>query len=104
MQDWIYLLIAFILGFFVKHLLGTVCRSRLIEGSLVAEVADAPVDKVLDPNSGGDVETGSVCTNNADCKSGYCGDGPTCLTAHNFGNGLTTCIKVGYKCKGNPWV
>jgi hypothetical protein len=33
MQDWIYLLIAFILGFFVKHLLGTVCHSRLVEGT-----------------------------------------------------------------------
>tara|TARA_B110000858_G_scaffold188676_1_gene234511 strand:- start:143 stop:457 length:315 start_codon:yes stop_codon:yes gene_type:complete len=104
MQDWIYLLIAFILGFFVKHLLGTVCRSRLIEGSsLVAEVADAPVDEVLAPNVERDVETGSVCTNHADCKSGYCG-GPTCLESHNFGNGRTTCLKVGYKCKVNPWV
>ena len=32
MQDWIGLLIAFVLGFFMKHLLGTVCESRLVEG------------------------------------------------------------------------
>ena len=32
MQDWVELLIAFILGFFAKHLLGTVCQSRLVEG------------------------------------------------------------------------
>jgi hypothetical protein len=32
MKDWIYLFIAFILGFFVKLLLGTVCQSQLVEG------------------------------------------------------------------------
>lgn len=32
MKDYIELLIAFVLGFFMKHLLGTVCQSRLIEG------------------------------------------------------------------------
>lgn len=33
MQDWSVLLIAFILGFFMKHLLGTVCNKKLlIEG------------------------------------------------------------------------
>ena len=33
MQDWVGLLIAFVIGFFAKHLLGTVCQSRLVEGS-----------------------------------------------------------------------
>ena len=33
MKDWIYLFIAFILGFFVKLLLGTVCQSQLVEGN-----------------------------------------------------------------------
>ena len=32
MRDWIKLLIAFVLGFFMKHLLGTVCGNRLVEG------------------------------------------------------------------------
>ena len=31
MQDWIELLIAFVLGFFMKTLMGTVCQSRLVE-------------------------------------------------------------------------
>ena len=33
MQDWIGLLIAFVLGFFMKQLLGTMCHSRLVEGN-----------------------------------------------------------------------
>ena len=32
MQDLVGLLIAFVLGFFAKHLLETVCQSRLVEG------------------------------------------------------------------------
>ena len=32
MQDWIDLLIAFVLGFFMKTLMGTVCQSRLVDG------------------------------------------------------------------------
>ena len=32
MQDWVGLLIAFVLGFFMKSLMGTVCQSRLVEG------------------------------------------------------------------------
>ena len=32
MQDWIELLIAFVLGFFMKMLLGTMCSGHLVEG------------------------------------------------------------------------
>jgi hypothetical protein len=33
MKDWIELLVAFVLGFFMKSLMGTICQSRLVEGS-----------------------------------------------------------------------
>ena len=39
MQDLIQLLIAFVLGFFMKYLLGTVCQSRLVEGSASVDMA-----------------------------------------------------------------
>lgn len=35
MQDWIGLLIAFVLGFFMKSLMGTMCQSHLIEANRV---------------------------------------------------------------------
>jgi hypothetical protein len=42
MKDWISLLIAFVLGFFMKHLLGTVCGNRLVEG----EDDNCPFDEI----------------------------------------------------------
>ena len=38
MQDCVGLLIAFVLGFFMKTLMGTVCESRLVEGDDSNEV------------------------------------------------------------------
>ena len=40
MQDLVGLLIAFVVGFFMKHLLGTVCQSRLVEGKLIKDGGD----------------------------------------------------------------
>ena len=46
MQDWISLLIAFILGFFMKHLLGTVCGNRLVEGEDVPDTTDCSFETI----------------------------------------------------------
>lgn len=39
MQYWIQLLIAFVSGFFMKYLLGTVCQCRLVEGYTTVDMA-----------------------------------------------------------------
>lgn len=49
MQDWVGLLIAFVVGFFAKHLLGTVCESRLVEGTSDNRGADCKDDSHCDP-------------------------------------------------------
>jgi hypothetical protein len=65
MQDWVELLIAFILGFFVKHLLGTVCNSRLIEG-----VRES--DLVAGDTIGDHCNEDNNCRNGMICSSGAC--------------------------------
>ena len=62
MQDWVELLIAFVLGFFVKHLLGTVCNSRLIEGSR----------RIYGDTTGDNCENDNACLNGMICETGYC--------------------------------
>ena len=62
MKDYIELLIAFVLGFFMKHLLGTVCQSRLIEGHI-------PPNPLV---SAHDLQDGEKCVYDRNCKSGDC--------------------------------
>ena len=60
MQDWIGLLIAFVVGFFMKHLLETVCESRLIEGSLEYSYNGHPCDSA------------NKCVDGYECVGKYC--------------------------------
>lgn len=46
------ILIAFVIGFFINHLLGTVCQSRLVEGTNLSPAENcANQFKAYDPNS-----------------------------------------------------
>tara|TARA_B110000858_G_scaffold190579_1_gene238717 strand:+ start:1399 stop:1563 length:165 start_codon:yes stop_codon:yes gene_type:complete len=47
MKDWIELLVAFVLGFFMKSLMGTICQSRLVEGSDPAQAMQNQQYKAL---------------------------------------------------------
>ena len=51
MQDLIELLIAFILGVFMKPLLGTVCQSRLVEGKRCYDESSI-IDTVIHKTTG----------------------------------------------------
>jgi hypothetical protein len=51
MQDLIELLIAFILGVFMKPLLGTVCQSRLVEGIRCCDESSI-IDTVIHKTTG----------------------------------------------------
>ena len=51
MQDLIGLLIAFFLGFLMKHLLGTVCESRLVEGKRCYDKSSI-IDTVIHKTTG----------------------------------------------------
>tara|TARA_B110000858_G_scaffold193793_1_gene247023 strand:- start:1038 stop:1364 length:327 start_codon:yes stop_codon:yes gene_type:complete len=71
MQDWVELLIAFMLGFFVKHLLGTVCNSRLIEGVRERELVAG--DTVGDDcNEDNDCRNGMICSLGVGARRGAC--------------------------------
>ena len=70
MKDYIELLIAFVLGFFMKHLLGTVCQSRLIEGDW--QPGDTLPPLAYDNNKYS-FEDGEECGHNFHCNSGQCG-------------------------------
>ena len=66
MKDWIELLVAFVLGFFMKHLLGTVCQGRLVEGVKISQASlDNAVRLAID---GQCKEDGHLVTN----KDGTC--------------------------------
>ena len=70
MKDYIELLIAFVLGFFMKHLLGTVCQSRLIEGE---EYTDSFGMKIY--GFGDYCDKARVAHGEARCSNSYSRDG-----------------------------
>jgi hypothetical protein len=75
MQDWVGLLIAFVLGFFMKSLMGTLCHSRLVEG----EYYDSPESYTLTAEEarsmrggGPGQRKGTGCNWHHECNTGAC--------------------------------